>query len=286
MATLIEMSGMHEDYADVVKSVLRHGCATKPRGLETRELTDVTLTLEDPYDALPVGTNRGLNLAIGAAEAVQLIGAISDPGLMVHVAANFGRFLEPSTGRFWGAYGDRVGSQVHHVIRKLREDRDTRQAVITLWNPALDNVEGRLDYPCTVSLVLRIRRDALELTTFMRSNDVMLGLPYDVFQFTQLQITVARCIGVDVGAYTHVAASLHLYETDYERAEGLHAGTKGPLIIEGLGERNGADFHAVQMRAQLIIEAAHVGGLVPHEFAPSEVWYVKQLSDALWQAHP
>ena len=46
----------------------------------------------------------------------------------------------------------------------------------------------------------------------MRSNDVYLGLPHDVFSFTMIQEIVARLLGVEMGDYTHFAGSLHLYD--------------------------------------------------------------------------
>ena len=52
----------------------------------------------------------------------------------------------------------------------------------------------------------------------MRSNDAYLGLPHDIFVFTMFQELVARCLGVDVGAYNHLVGHLHLYEEHVEKA--------------------------------------------------------------------
>jgi thymidylate synthase len=46
----------------------------------------------------------------------------------------------------------------------------------------------------------------------MRSNDLVWGLPYDVFFFTMLQELLAQKLGLDLGVYIHGAGSLHLYE--------------------------------------------------------------------------
>lgn len=45
----------------------------------------------------------------------------------------------------------------------------------------------------------------------MRSNDVYLGLPHDIFAFTMLQEIAAREIGVGLGSYLHSVGSMHLY---------------------------------------------------------------------------
>jgi thymidylate synthase len=67
----------------------------------------------------------------------------------------------------------------------------------------------------------------------MRSNDVYIGLPFDVFSFTMLQELLARDLGVEVGRYVHMVGSLHLYErnrTDVEQflAEGWQS-TDSPM---------------------------------------------------------
>ena len=58
----------------------------------------------------------------------------------------------------------------------------------------------------------------LYMTTYMRSNDLWLGFPFDIFQFMNLQVLLCMDLadmGVTLGTYTHHAGSLHLYERDY-----------------------------------------------------------------------
>jgi len=52
----------------------------------------------------------------------------------------------------------------------------------------------------------------------MRSNDVWLGMPYDIWCFTCIQILIAQELGVEVGSYIHQPGSLHLYEKNWEKA--------------------------------------------------------------------
>jgi len=57
-----------------------------------------------------------------------------------------------------------------------------------------------------------IRDESLDAVVSMRSNDAVLGLPYDVFLFTFLQEMMAVELDLKLGAYHHFASSLHLYE--------------------------------------------------------------------------
>ena len=64
-----------------------------------------------------------------------------------------------------------------------------------------------------------IRRNRLHLISYMRSNDVYLGLPHDVFCFTMIQEVMARVLSLEIGTYKHMVGSLHLYDAHVEKAE-------------------------------------------------------------------
>ena len=98
----------------------------------------------------------------------------------------------------------------------LRKDPNSRQAVIHL-KPARNVIDNPTkDLPCTTTLQFFIRNNKLYMTTYMRSNDLWMGFPYDVFQFTCVQIYLAMVLNVDLGTYTHIAGSLHLYKRNYK----------------------------------------------------------------------
>lgn len=124
-------------------------------------------------------------------------------------------------------YGDRIQNivdevdgrhcfnQLEMVEKLLRENPASRQAVIHI-KQARDLISHpSKDVNCTVCLQFFIRDDKLSMTVYMRSNDLWMGFPNDVFQFTAIQVYLAMRLGVKLGKYTHIAGSLHLYERDY-----------------------------------------------------------------------
>lgn len=215
----IVIQNMRDGYVELVHHVLNEGRIVKPRGYTTVEVQDMTFTVTDPLDCLPIGVGRKPKLAIGAAEALLMCGGIASPSLLTSVSGNFSRFLDG--GDLHGGYGRRLGPQIARCAERLMQDRDTRQAVMTIWDPFYDAEDTR-DLPCTIAMNFRIRAGKLNMGVVMRSNDVWLGTPYDVFMFTQLQLTMANIVGVDVGRYTHHAWSLHAYERNFESMETLH----------------------------------------------------------------
>lgn len=102
--------------------------------------------------------------------------------------------------------------QWEYVKDMLKKNPNSRQAVIHI-KEASDKPSK--DVNCTVSCQFFIREGKLYMTTYMRSNDIWMGFPYDVFQFTAMQILLSMQLGVELGTYTHIAGSLHMYERDF-----------------------------------------------------------------------
>lgn len=106
--------------------------------------------------------------------------------------------------------------QWEYVKDMLSKNPNSRQAVIHIKEA--NNTPSK-DVNCTVSCQFFIRDNKLYMTTYMRSNDIWMGFPYDVFQFTAMQILLSMQLGVELGTYTHISGSLHMYKRDYEVAK-------------------------------------------------------------------
>ena len=105
---------------------------------------------------------------------------------------------------------DKYGfDQYQYVKEMLQMNSNSRQAVIHIKEP---NNRPSKDVNCTVCLQFFVRDGKLFMTVYMRSNDIWMGFPFDVFQFTALQVRLAMELGLELGSYTHIAGSLHLYE--------------------------------------------------------------------------
>lgn len=292
MARLITGTYGAAVYPEVIDNVRRRGARRDSRNGLTYELPDVTIALDSPLNALPLGCGRNLKPAIAAAEALQLIGAFTEPDWLCRISPKFDRYrenvrywngdTENTTRLFHGAYGTRVGSQLESVIDKLTRDPHTRQAVVTLWDPDKDNELDHLDYPCTVALGFNITdREVLNMRVIMRSNDVWLGLPYDMFQFTQLQLTLCNVVGLLPGTYTHTAWSLHLYltnvEESYDVTDTIVPPHKTLPHVQGVGNRllvdRGQAFVHMRDRARALALQQ-----LP-DYTVSEAWYVDTLRE-------
>ncbi|KQR95200.1 hypothetical protein ASG01_04935 [Chryseobacterium sp. Leaf180] len=120
-----------------------------------------------------------------------------------------------------GAYGARLFNkknplfdQVNQIVDLLKKKENTRQAVIQIFDKDDLLIEDNKDIPCTCTLQFFIRSNKLILSVTMRSNDVFVGLPHDIFCFTMLQEVIAKELNKELGDYHHYIGSCHYYDAD------------------------------------------------------------------------
>ena len=101
-------------------------------------------------------------------------------------------------------------SQIEYVIDKLKNNKETRQAAISIYD-CKEHLDYKTDTPCTYAVQFTILNNKLNMSVVMRSNDLWYGFCNDQYQFSSLQMLVANETGYDVGTYYHFAHNLHLY---------------------------------------------------------------------------
>jgi thymidylate synthase len=243
--------------------------------MKTREIEDAVIFIDDIYHTLPLRVGRGTVPGIGAVEACQLLSGTSFPSTVIAVGPQFKNYTEDN-GIFHGAYGLRTDGQYDAVIDKLKNDSDSRQAVVTIWNPEYDNQPQKRDYPCTVLHQFRIRDNKLNMSVYMRSNDVWLGAAYDFFQFTQVQIALASVLGIEPGKYAHHVGSLHIYEQHYGAAENLKFADE----LVDIPSITGSSWSDIKASALKALNAVDDSSLL-EQLSPSESWHANAMISAI-----
>jgi thymidylate synthase len=125
-------------------------------------------------------------------------------------------------------------SQLEAVVELVRRKPNTRQAMLTMYDAG--DLAGALvgdpkDVPCTSCIQFILRDGRLHASTYMRSNDVWLGLPYDLFCFSSIQRIVAAEVGAEPGDYHHSVGAMHVYERD-AGVQDVGRGPDDPLTAE------------------------------------------------------
>lgn len=115
--------------------------------------------------------------------------------------------------------------QLRQTIVRLAGSPDTRRAVISLWSaPELSQMGIE---PCLTSFQFSLRGDRydrLSVHVYQRSADLMLGVPFDLFQVGVLTHLIARELryitGRHISAHTMTwsAGDVHVYQNQTEAA--------------------------------------------------------------------
>lgn len=215
----MELSKNHINM-DVIYLALSKKLLDAPVVGDTRELNNVSFTLSNINNNI-VGI-RDISLSYLCGELVWYFSGRRDTKFI----STFSKFWNKITDdgeTANSAYGYLMKKgfdfdQIEKVIELLEKDPNSRRAKINLNTPNEKVIETK-DEPCTMFLQFLIRDGKLNCTAVMRSNDIWLGLPYDVAFFTELQKYIAHRLGLQYGTYTHFVVSLHMYERNRKDIE-------------------------------------------------------------------
>lgn len=179
------------------------------------EIINAVTVIEDPTRGILLNKTRNMSIRYALGELLWYASAnnklagikqytgvwdtLSDDGVVAN--SNYGYCIRHKYGF----------DQLAHVMDLLNDDSESRQAVIHIKEPSDKKSK---DVNCTICLQFLVRCGKLYMTVYMRSNDIWLGFPYDVFNFTALQVYMAMVLNLQLGSYTHITGSLHLYKKD------------------------------------------------------------------------
>lgn len=209
-----------EAWLQLLANVSLGGRVCHPRGMKIREIVNNSVAVDMKHPIVLVKERR-LNYEFMAAEAWWIMSGRRDVESIGRHCKAITKFSDDGE-TFFGAYGPKISAQVGYVTDALRRDPDTRQAVLTIWR---ENPPYTKDVPCTVAVQWLIRDGMLHCIDTMRSSDVWLGFPYDVFNFSMLSWHILEALrdeGMDLELGTlHLnAGSHHMYEKDFETLSG------------------------------------------------------------------
>ena len=215
-------NSIDEMFVETINDLMLSGDRLDSRNGGSVEVLGYCARLRQPAFNMLRNTERKVSRAYGLAELMWYLGGLHSIHWLTPFAPSYVNYSDDGRTAY-GAYGPRGLSLRHltHVAEILSDSPESRQCVLPIWDPSdLLTVKGKAskDIPCTVSLKFYVRNDKLNMIADMRSNDVWLGMPYDVFCFTTIQLIVATELGLRCGWYQHQAGSMHLYDKNIDRA--------------------------------------------------------------------
>ena len=192
----------------------------------TKEFLHAAISISDPRQRWVISRQPALNPAFALAEVVWIIRGRRDLAFLDYWNRTYKDFVGQGP-ELHGAYGFRLRhnlglDQLERAYKILSHNPDTRQVVLQIWDsridmPKSDGTPVNTDVPCNVISILKVRKGKLEWFQILRSNDLFLGLPHNLVQFTSIQEIIAGWLNLECGTYNQISDSLHVYGRDEEK---------------------------------------------------------------------
>ena len=118
--------------------------------------------------------------------------------------------LGPIYGVQWRGMGACQTDQLATVIEGLKNDPYSRRHVVSAWIP--DDIGDMALPPCHVLFQFNMtQKRQLLCSLYMRSGDMFLGVPFDIFEYGVLTHMVARLVGAEPYELSVYIANAHIY---------------------------------------------------------------------------
>lgn len=249
---MIVYNDIHQAYLGSLRDVYySYEHRSSPRGLPIREKTDYSFRITNPVSESIVTMDLERNKIIESytKKETELYDSKTDHVEEFAKASKFWEKIANPDGTVNSAYGYLIWEKRSHgnplyevgfsrphasnahtkrtpwewAKQSLLSDKDTRQAIVRFSLPEHAWI-GVKDFVCTMHGNFLIREDKLNLSVVMRSNDLVLGLVYDLPWFISLMDRMVEELKpsyptLTKGSYTHTVHSLHIYERDEEKVK-------------------------------------------------------------------
>lgn len=119
--------------------------------------------------------------------------------------------------RSWQKPNGEFVDQLKEVIQRIKTNPTDRRLIVTAWNP------GELDQmalpPCHVFFQFFVDNGTLSLQMYQRSNDLFLGVPFNIASYSLLLSMVAQVTNLKPAEFIHVMGDTHIYLNHFEQVK-------------------------------------------------------------------
>ena len=119
--------------------------------------------------------------------------------------------------RRWQAANGETIDQIEDVVKRLKEDPDSRRILVCAWNVA--DVPRMALPPCHCLFQFYVADGKLSCQLYQRSADIFLGVPFNIASYALLTHMMAQQADLKVGEFIWTGGDCHLYLNHLEQAD-------------------------------------------------------------------
>jgi thymidylate synthase len=117
--------------------------------------------------------------------------------------------------RSWEGADGKTYDQIQYIINEIKRNPDSRRLLCNAWSAS--ELENQQLPPCHYAFQFYIVDGKLSCMFNMRSNDVFLGLPFNIASYALLTHLIAHECGLGVGELIYTGADVHIYSNHVEQ---------------------------------------------------------------------
>ena len=178
-------------------------------------------------DGFPLVTTKKLHLRSIIYELLWFLNGdsnilyLKDHGVSIWDAwANENGDLGPIYGVQWRSWPAPDGStidKIGDVVKRLRENPDSRRMIVSAWNVA--DLDRMALPPCHCLFQFYVAEGRLSCQLYQRSADIFLGVPFNIASYALLTHMIAQQTDLRVGEFIWTGGDCHLYRNHLEQAD-------------------------------------------------------------------
>jgi hypothetical protein len=122
-------------------------------------------------------------------------------------------------------YGPRIVGQKDQVVKELKNNPNSRRAVISILKDSdlvLLGTDEKLEFPCTDSATFFIRDNKLNVHLHMRSQNMVTVAKLDMYLWARFTCELAEELGIETGSFRSSIVSAHVFERDQEYLQSIN----------------------------------------------------------------
>lgn len=199
-----------EAWKSALKKIIEEGREVVDREIRTsKELENMMITITDPEKEImgPISIMKSLHKWV-----------YPEPEELEDVV-----FQKESSSVYYYTYGARIFRYAdqknqldEYIIPLLKKDPESRRAILVIYNPLSDSKPDIKESPGLISIFFKVVDGKLNVTSLVRSNDMFIGWPANVYQVYCIQKYVAKILGLGLGSLTTISHSAHIFKEYFD----------------------------------------------------------------------
>jgi len=117
--------------------------------------------------------------------------------------------------RRWETVDGKKIDQISNLIDGIKNNPESRRLIVNAWN--VGEVDKMALPPCHCFFQFYVAKGKLSCQLYVRSNDVFLGMPFNIASYSLLTMMIAQVCDLKPGELVYTTGDTHIYKNHFEQ---------------------------------------------------------------------